>query len=211
LRTCLLAYCRGSPVDANVWAVSDKLTQNEIGELEQALKQGKEADTSVLRNLLDMLPDGIFGGEKESDKVNEIQANAAAAQVDAMSVSPREPEEYTLYVQNMFRQIMPAIEWHDNIMKKISNAMEKIPVLPKIMEQLEEQLSVFIFSVIAPFILPVLNQIKNEMKTGSDELIASSEKEQHVVFHDDNSTDPTHSMLSKDHFSNVSPPEQMSG
>jgi hypothetical protein len=26
-----------------------------------------------------------------------------------------------------------------------------------------------------------------------------------IVFHDDHSTDPTHSMLSKDHFSNVNP------
>lgn len=99
---------------------------------------------------------------------------------------------------------MPVIEWHDNIVKKINNAVEKIPVLPKIKEQLGDQMSIFIFSIIAPLILPVIRQIRNEMKTGSDELIASSEKEQFVVFNDDNSTDPTHSMLAKDHFSNVS-------
>lgn len=121
-----------------------------------------------------------------------------------MEVSPREPEEFTLYIQNVFRQVMPVIEWHDNIVKKINNAVEKIPVLPKIKEQLGDQMSIFIFSIIAPLILPVIRQIRNEMKTGSDELIASSEKEQFVVFNDDNSTDPTHSMLAKDHFSNVS-------
>lgn len=119
-------------------------------------------------------------------------------------MSPREPEEFTLYVQNIFRQIMPVLEWHDNIVKKINNAIDKIPVLPKIMEQLGDQMSIFIFSIIAPLILPVIKQIRNEMKTGSDALIESSEKEQFVVFHDDNSTDPTHSMLAKDHFSNVS-------
>ena len=119
-------------------------------------------------------------------------------------MSPREPEEFTLYIQNIFRQIMPVLEWHDNIVKKINNAVEKIPVLPKIMEQLGDQMSIFIFSIIAPLILPVIRQIRNEMKTGSDALIASSEREQFIVWHDDDCTDPTHSMLAKDHFSNVS-------
>ena len=184
--------------------VSDKLTQNEIEELEESLKQSSNADTSILRNLLDMIPDGIFGGKHQSDKVSEIQNNASASQLQSMRVSPREPEEYTLYVKQIFDQIMPAIEFHDDVMQSISQAMEKIPVLPKILEQLEEQLSTFVFSIIAPFVVPVISQIRSELKTGSDEIIESSQREQHVVFHDDNSSDPTHSMLSKDHFSNVS-------
>lgn len=99
---------------------------------------------------------------------------------------------------------MPAIEFHDDIMKGITSAVEKIPVLPKIIEQLEEQLSRFVFSIMAPVVVPLIRQIKNELATGSGEVIKSSENEQHVVFNDDRSTDPTHSMLSKDHFSNVS-------
>lgn len=55
----------------------------------------------------------------------------------------------------------------------------------------------------APFVLPVINQVKNELNTGSSEIIQSSNEKQHIVFHDDYSSDPTHSMLSKDHFSNV--------
>ncbi|MBE3044328.1 hypothetical protein IMZ48_17530 [Candidatus Bathyarchaeota archaeon] len=184
-------------------SVSDKLTQNEIEELEGTLENTSQQDTSLLRDLLENIPSGIFGGENESEKVQEIQANASSAQ-EEMQVSPKEPEEFTRYVQDIFKQIMPAIEWHDGLVKNINNATDKIPILHKIMEQLSEELSTFIFSVIAPFILPVLRQIRSEMKTGSDEIIASSEKEQHVVFNDDSSTDPTHSMLAKDHFSNVS-------
>lgn len=183
--------------------VSDKLTQNEIEELQGTLQQSTKADTSFLRELLDKIPDGVFGGQHQSSKVDEFQQNATNAQMQNMNVSPREPEEYTRYVQNMFRQIMPVIEWHDDLMKNISNAMERIPVLPKILEQLEEQLSMFIFSIIAPFILPIIQQIGAELKTGSEEIIESSQKEQHIVFNDSNSTDPTHSMLSKDHFSNI--------
>jgi hypothetical protein len=184
--------------------VSDKLTQNEIDELEGTLETSSTADTSMLRDLLDKIPDGFFGDKHESDKVNELQENAANAQMENLSVSPREPEEFTVYVQNVFRQVQPAIEFHDEVMKSITSAIEKIPVLPKIVEQLEEELSRFVFSLIAPYIVPLIRNIKGELMTGSNEIIASSEQEQHVVFHDDGSTDPTHSMLSKDHFTNVS-------
>jgi hypothetical protein len=190
--------------------VSDKLTQNEIEELQGTLQESRNSDTSILENLLDMIPSGLFGGGDKKQQVHEIKNNANAAQLQNMSVSPREPEEYTRYIQQIFQQIMPAIELHDEIMQGITEAIEKIPILPKIIEQLEDQLSIFVFSVIAPFVVPVINQIKNELRTGSSEIIESSENLQHIVFHDDHSSDPTHSMLSKDHFSNVRVPRIIS-
>lgn len=183
--------------------MSDKLTQNEIDELEGALNEGKTGDTSLLQSLLSNLPPGIIGGN-QGDKINELQSNASAAQEETVPVSPKDPEEFTVYIKNIYRQIMPVIEFHDSIMKSISGAIENIPILPKIIEQLEEQLSIFVFSIMAPFIVPLIHQIKNELQTGSSEIIESSKKEQHIVFDDDYSSDPTHSMLSKDHFSNVS-------
>ena len=38
---------------------------------------------------------------------------------------------------------------------------------------------------------------------GSNDIIKSSQAKQLIVFHDDKSSNPTHSMLSKDHFSNI--------
>ncbi|KAL7786399.1 heterokaryon incompatibility protein Het-C domain-containing protein [Trichoderma ceciliae] len=183
--------------------VSDKLTQNEIDELEGALNEGKTGDTSLLQGLLSKLPPGILGNGNQGEQLDAIQSNASAAEEENVPVSPKDPEEFTIYIQNIFRQIMPVIEFHDSIMKSISSAVEKIPILPKIIEQLEEQLSIFVFSIIAPFIVPLIHQIKSELQTGSTEIIESSLKEQHIVFDDDYSTDPTHSMLSKDHFSNI--------
>lgn len=179
------------------------MTQNEIEELEGTLQQSEKADTSLLRDLLDKIPDGILGGDKKGQRIDEIQDNAHASQLQNMQVSPREPEEFTRYVQDIFKQVMPVIEFHDDVMQGISAAMEKIPILPKIIEQLEEQLSVFVFSIMAPFVVPLIRQIRNELKTGSDEIIQSSKNEQHIPFEDDRCSDPTHSMLSKDHFSNV--------
>lgn len=182
--------------------VSDKMIQSEIEDLEGTLKQSSNNDTSLLRDLLDMIPDGILGGN-DKNKMEDIQHNAEAAQMENLSISPREPEELTRYVQEVFQQIMPAIEFHDQLLKNISKAIDKIPVLPKIIEQLEEQVSVFVFQIMAPFVIPLIDQLKNELATGSTEIIQSSKAEQHVVFEDDDCTDPTHSMLSKDHFTNV--------
>ncbi|KAI1091564.1 Het-C-domain-containing protein [Rostrohypoxylon terebratum] len=184
--------------------VSDKLTQNEIQELEGTLEENsKKNDTSILEGLLDKIPDGIFGGDDKKQKLESIQSNATNAQMANTSISPREPEEFTEYIQQVFQQIMPAIEFHDELLKGISEAIEKIPVLPKIIEQLEDQMSMWVFSIMAPFVVPIIQQVKNELRTGSSEIIASSENEQHIVFNDDDCTDPTHSMLSKDHFSNI--------
>ncbi|KAI6081889.1 Het-C-domain-containing protein [Hypoxylon rubiginosum] len=185
--------------------VSDKLTQNEIQELEGTLEENsRKNDTSILEGLLDKIPDGIFGGGGDKkQKLEDIQSNAANAQMANTSISPRDPEEFTQYIQEVFQQIMPAIEFHDELLKGISEAIEKIPILPQIIEQVEDQMSMWVFSIMAPFVVPIIQQVKNELRTGSAEIIASSENEQHIVFNDSGCSDPTHSMLSKDHFSNI--------
>ena len=177
------------------------MTQSEIEDLEGTLQQSRNNDTSILRDLLDKIPDGLLGDKK--DKIDDLQNNAQAAQMENVSVSPRDPEEFTAYISNVFKQIMPVIQFHDELLQDISQAISKIPVLPKIIEQLEEQLSIFVFQLIAPFIVPVIDQIKNELATGATEIISSSKNEQHNIFNNDDCTDPTHSMLSKDHFTNV--------
>ena len=181
--------------------MSDKLAQNEIEGLEGTLENSQTSDVSILENILDMIPDGLFGGDNKTNQMHEIQENAQNSQLDP--VSPKEPEDYTLYIKQVFERIMPAIIFHDEIMQAITRSIEKMPILPKVLDQLQEQLSMFVFSVMAPFVLPVIRQIRNELHTGSSEIIESSKREQHIVFEDDRSSDPTHSMLSKDHFSNV--------
>lgn len=98
------------------------------------------------------------------------------------------------------RDIMPFLEWHDNIMKKINEVLETIPGLTALVEKLSEAVSIFVFSLLAPFILPIVQQVKGELAGGSSEIIGSAKAKQFVVFNDHNSSDPTHSMLSKDHF-----------
>ncbi|KAF2189199.1 Het-C-domain-containing protein [Zopfia rhizophila CBS 207.26] len=183
---------------------SDKATQSEIQELEGAISDSQnKKDKSMIKDLLSQLPDGIFGGKDQAGKADELEDNANAAQMQNMHISPKEPEAFTQQMGELVKQIYPVMEFHDEIMQQISEFIETIPVLPELIEQVQEQVNIFVFSLLAPYVLPIISQVKTELETGSSEVIASSRDKQHIVFHDDNSTDPTHSMLSKDHFSNV--------
>ncbi|KAL8859192.1 MAG: hypothetical protein Q9178_004295 [Gyalolechia marmorata] len=184
--------------------VSDKATQSEIEELEGTIQsQSGGNNTSMLQDLLNQVPSGLFGGKDEAGKANELQMNAQAAQMQNTHITPREPEAWTRQLEETQRQIYPILEWHDEMMQSITETIEKIPILPELIEQLQEQLNVFVFGLLAPFVLPIINQVKTELNTGSSEIIQSSKEKQLIVFHDDYSSDPTHSMLSKDHFSNI--------
>ncbi|CAD0105996.1 unnamed protein product [Aureobasidium uvarum] len=183
--------------------LDDKATQSEIQELEGVIDSSQNQNTSLLKKLLKALPSGLLGGKDQAGKVDELQSNAAAAQMSNMKLSPRQPEEWAKQLQEVQNQIYPILQFHDELMMGINEAIEKIPILPDLLEQFTEQLNIFVFSLLAPFVLPIISQVKEELATGSSEVIQSSRDKQLVVFHDDNSSNPTHSMLSKDHFSNI--------
>lgn len=186
--------------------VSDKVTQSELQTLEGVISdsQSETPSQSLLKDLLTKIPDGLLE-DKDSDaeKVDGFKAKADDAKQHNEHISPREPEEWTQFLTDVQRQIFPVLEWHDELIKAINKAIENIPVLPDLIEQVQDQMNIFVFSILAPYVLPIIKQIKTELQTGSSEVIQSSREQQHIVFNDDDSSNPTHSMLSKDHFSNV--------
>ncbi|KAL4930574.1 Het-C domain-containing protein [Aspergillus undulatus] len=186
--------------------ISDKATQSEVQELEGVINESQNGSPSdsFLQDLLSKIPDGLIGNSNEKvGRMDELKAESNNARERNKHVSPREPEEWANYLDDVQKQIYPVLEWHDDLLKSINEAIEKIPVLPELIEQVSEQISVAVFSILAPYVLPILKQVKTELQTGSSEVIQSSREQQHIVFNDDSCSDPTHSMLSKDHFSNV--------
>ncbi|KAJ5341916.1 hypothetical protein N7541_011040 [Penicillium brevicompactum] len=186
--------------------LSDKTMQSELESLENAITESDNQDSSesFLQNLLSKIPEGLLGDSNDqTDKMDDFKNKADDARHDSQEINPREPEEWTLYLNNVQKQIYPVLEWHDNLLKRINEAIEKIPVLPELIEQIQDQITVFVFSILAPYVLPIIKQVKSELETGSSEVIQSSREQQHIVFNDDECSNPTHSMLSKDHFSNI--------
>ena len=116
---------------------SDKATQSEIEELEGTMQSSGQGDTSLLQDLLNRVPSGFFGGSDQASKVDELQANATAAQMQNAHISPRQPEQWARQLDQVQKEIYPIIEWHDEMMQSITEAIEKIPVLPALIEQIE--------------------------------------------------------------------------
>ncbi|CAZ81245.1 unnamed protein product [Tuber melanosporum] len=178
---------------------SDKLIQSEVEQLEstitaasaQSSKDGGEH--GIIRDLLKQLK---IGGSDDLD----AQATNLEQQSEAKK---NEPWGISNGGAGIKREIMPFLEWHDKIMKAINEALESIPGLTALVEKLSEAVSVFVFSLLAPYILPIVAQAKGELANGSGEVIGGARAKQFVVFEDHYSSDPTHSMLSKDHFTNL--------
>lgn len=100
-------------------------------------------------------------------------------------------------------KIYPILVFRDNVVRSISAIVSKIPGLEKLIDTITEKVTLFVLSLLAPFVLPIIKSASGQLKSGSSAVIDSAAKHQFEVWTIPNSTNPTHSMLSKDHFSNV--------
>jgi hypothetical protein len=100
-------------------------------------------------------------------------------------------------------QIYPILEFRDKVVKLLAATLEKIPGLEALVQKISETVTLFVLSLLAPFIRPIITQVSKQLKAGSTTVIDASGKHQYEPWTDPHCTDPTHSMLSKDHFSNV--------
>ena len=100
-------------------------------------------------------------------------------------------------------KIYPILVFRDRVVRSISEIVSKIPGLEKLIDTITERVTLFVLSLLAPFVLPIIKTASAQLKTGSSAVLESSARHQFDVWNNSSSTDPTHSMLSKDHFSNV--------
>lgn len=103
----------------------------------------------------------------------------------------------------LVQQIYPILAFRDKVVRAISAVIEKIPGLEALVERIVETLTVFILSLLAPIVRPIINTLTKTLNAGSEGVVESNGKHQFDVWNDPMSTNPTHSMLSKDHFSNI--------
>lgn len=119
-------------------------------------------------------------------------------------------------------KIYPIMVFRDNVVRTISGIVSHIPglesvrlpsflsswfppllILSQLIEKISEKVTMFVMSLLSPYILPIIRTASAQLKTGSSTVINSSANHQYEVWSDPSCTDPTHSMLSKDHFSNI--------
>ena len=199
-----------------VGEMGDKVAQSEIEDMESQLTSASEDDeknqTSVLKDILDKVPWDMLEGDKpDTAKADELK-KAATAKAEEQKQNPVDPnaqiggvniEQAKQTAQQTLKDMYPILEFHDEVMKAVTEVMAKVPGLDDLVENMSGALQIFIFSLLAPYVKPIIAQARVELKSSSEGVLKSSEKGQFEVFSNDQSTDPTHSMLSKDHFSNV--------
>ena len=204
---------------------NDHFTQSEVDEVEVALKNA-EANRGNLGGSTDR---GLFDGTGSTDFASLLsklpgEGSSFAAQardLQNMSQAQEQQNQQTRSRaagdnQNVIPgmspnfdpvkvagQIYPILEFRDKIVKAISRGIAKIPGLEKLLEHISETLTAFILGLLAPFIRPIINQVSKVLKDGSSGIITASSKSQLEPWEKPECSDPTHSMLSKDHFTNV--------
>lgn len=100
-------------------------------------------------------------------------------------------------------RIYPILQFRDKIVKAISRGISKVPGLEKLLDHISETLTAFIMGLLAPFIRPIIKAVSKSLKDGSSGIIGASAQSQHEPWDNPRCSDPTHSMLSKDHFTNI--------
>ena len=203
-----------------VGEVGDKVAQSQIEDMESKLDSAVTEDQnddkkSVLKAILDKIPWDMLGGDG-SAKPDPAQADAlrdaANKKAEEEKNNPKDPnaslggvniEQAKAQAQQTLKDMYPILEFHDKVMKAVSNITSKVPGLDELTESLMGALQIFIFSLLAPYVKPIIAQARVELKSSSEGVLKTSMEGQYEVFENDNCTDPTHSMLSKDHFSNV--------
>jgi hypothetical protein len=207
---------------------SDHFTQSEVDEVDVALKNaeanrgggGGSTDRGFLTpgsggggmdfiSLVSKLPGE---GDSFASQARQLKAMSDAQEQENQSQERTRSKDNQNLVPGMSPdfdpvktagQIYPILQFRDRIVKAISRGISKIPGLEKLLEHISETLTAFVLGLLAPFIRPIINQVSKVLKDGSSGIITASSKSQLEPWENPRCSDPTHSMLSKDHFTNV--------
>ncbi|KZT62442.1 Het-C-domain-containing protein [Calocera cornea HHB12733] len=170
--------------------ISESSVSDLTKEFARARSQSGSASQETLRSLLGQLPGGEGGKlTREMDGVQRMRAEGGVGGKRPDQMSPQE----------LHAALWQALKFRDTVMMYIEETIEKIPLLSSLLDKISNTLSVFVLTTIEPFMKPILSQATAGLQLGSSEVVNSVD--QFEVFNDPMASDPTHSFLSKDHFS----------
>jgi hypothetical protein len=201
---------------------TDHFTQSEVDEIDIALKNAEQANNNSSSSgqrgffgsgsggggdfisMLGQLP-GV--GDGFASQARDLKAASAAQERentrDANNVNVMPGMSPNFDPVKVSGQIYPIMQFRDRIVRSINNMISKVPGLENLLEHISETLTAFILGLLAPFVRPIINQVSKALKEGSSGLIATSAQQQFEPWSNPRCSDPTHSMLSKDHFTNI--------
>jgi hypothetical protein len=179
---------------------TDHFTQTEVDEMDLALKGAEQAqaggggqrglfDSSQnFASLLSQVP-GMGGGL--ADTARDLQAQSAAQEYENETAKTRVNTSFMgppgtsegaagpgipgmspdFDPIKTAKQIYPILEFRDKVVKAINATIAKIPGLEALVEKISETLSLFILSLLAPFVRPIIEAVSASLKKGSSTVV----------------------------------------
>ena len=163
----------------------DHLSEASVSDLNKAVNDARSRGSNPMSDLFGLL--GSVPGGSSSGMSRDAEELSRGPSSDPMTMSPQE------VYKNLFR----ILSFRDSVMMTIEKTIEKIPGLNSLVEKASNALSVFVFTLIEPYVQPLMKQAMGGLHAGSSEVI--NNEDQYEVFNNANASDPTHSILSKDH------------
>ena len=198
---------------------TDHFAQTEVEQMDVALKDAEAQNSagsrstsgSQLSNMTSLLSQ-VPGAGDLARQAGDLQAQSAAQEQENRFAGPPGTEggppgpnipgtNFDPY--KTAASIYPILEFRDKVVKIMTATIEKIPGLEALVEKITNTLTLFVLSLLAPYIRPIINSVSKTLKEGSGGVIDASGKHQYEPWTDPHCSDPTHSLLSKDHFSNI--------
>ncbi|KAK6539473.1 hypothetical protein TWF694_009696 [Orbilia ellipsospora] len=180
---------------------------SELQQLEEQITSALELDNEhggeikLLREHFASLPKGLLN-EQSIQNLDLLEEQSKAKQ-DQVKTRADDGEPVDLDAKDLYDQIYPYLEMHDRVVREIVYGMEEVPTHAATYEKIQSSLAIVTFTLIAPYILPILQQARIELAESSNELIATAEEKETEVFSDPYCSDPVHSVISKDNAANI--------
>ncbi|KAG2154191.1 Het-C-domain-containing protein [Suillus bovinus] len=171
---------------------TDHISEASVTDLNKEFDRARSKSNSsnaILRDAFLKLPGG--SGDKMGRDMEGIEHMRAG-----MERGDRRPEDMS--PQELHSVLWKVLSFRDSVMKSISGILEKIPGLNSVIEKIQDSISVFVFTTLEPFLKPILETATAGLSSASSEVI--NQHDQYEVFNVPYASDPTHSLLSKDHF-----------
>jgi hypothetical protein len=173
---------------------TDHFTQTEVEEMDLALKGAEQAQAGGgfgvqnFTNLLSQVP-GVGGnlastarGLQESSAQQQYQNRSAVGDIKTSFMGPPgsstgPPGPGVPGMSPDFdpvataKKIYPILEFRDKVVRAISSTIAKIPGLESLVEKISETLTVFVLSLLAPFVRPIIDAVSKSLKEGSSTVV----------------------------------------
>jgi hypothetical protein len=177
---------------------TDHFTQTEVEEMDFALKGAEQAQAGYggqrglfgpgggvdFAGLLAQVPGQ---GSGLAATARDLQARSAAQEhenattrSDANSTNTFSGPPQSNFVPGMSetfdpvataKKIYPILEFRDRVVKAINATIAKIPGLEALIEKISETLTVFVLSLLAPFVRPIIDAVSKSLKEGSSGVV----------------------------------------